>query len=633
MERSMTKAGTRLGLRSFQVLLFLGCLLGTAQAASILPFRSTFQMSSEPLTTEKVWSIDPSDLNPHRSRWILKRDVDLKNIHAIKLHGETGDYYAVEASGIDAETVGYVRSANSTYFHPMGEFPCTPFEPNEPESWFATLQGAEHGAIVGSKFWEELLSENKVKLETKLLHVRGEFPELAEKAARDIFVRWLADVDAEWRDRSIEKIRQAEWDFYLEAAKDAGICSGKKAIKNLSKNGEAKSFARMKTPTWKSMMEPLRPEAKAGKILALAPARRWGGLFSIRVSLKIAEHELLGQFLIDSGAPVSVISPSFLQEQGVYPSWIEVPNSQPQKIYWSGGSGFGKPGTAAEVKISGFSIPIHQFILHDTDFFQPPESFASCCDGILGADFLRLYAVEVDPGIPNEVRVYPRDGFQLGVNTPWVEASTSRQGELVSACITEPQGAQGVKSPLLEGVKWDTGDEGALEVFPADAHKYEAISKHWNLSCEDTTIAKSAAISAQENLGRVQKNPAVNVGMEILGRGPFTFDLSHGRIWFTEKGLDSPIVQNRSGLDLEFVYKDGDRVLKVMNVRPGTPASVLTRSGLHVGQTITGIDSKPVDSIDQWEVDQHLAGVYGDTVTLQWNVNRKTQKIVPFKIR
>ena len=68
------------------------------------------------------------------------------------------------------------------------------------------------------------------------------------------------------------------------------------------------------------------------------------------------------------------------------------------------------------------------------------------------------------------------------------------------------------------------------------------------------------------------------------------------------EGLDSPIVQNRSGLDLEFVYKDGDRVLKVMNIRPGTPASVFTRSGLHVGQTITGIDSKPVDSIDQWEV-------------------------------
>jgi hypothetical protein len=248
----------------------------------------------------------------------------------------------------------------------------------------------------------------------------------------------------------------------------------------------------------------------------------------------------------------------------------------------------------------------------------------------LGADFLRLYAVEVDPGIPNEVRIYPRDGFQLPTTTPWVEASTNRLGELVSSCVTRPSDE---KIPILEGVKWDTGDEGALEIFPADARKYEDISKHWNLSCEDTTIAKSAAISSQENLGRTQKSPAINVGMEILGRGPFTFDLGHGRIWFTEKALDSPIVQNRSGLDLEFVYKDGDRVLKVMNIRAGSPASVLSRSGLHVGQTISGVDSKPVDSVDQWEVDQHLSGVYGDTVTLQWNVGRKTQKIVPFQLR
>jgi Aspartyl protease len=616
-------------------LLLLVSLFGTAQAASILPFRSNFQMSNEPLTTEKIWTIDPSDLNPHRSRWILKRDVDLKDVHATKLHGETGDYYAVESSGLVADTEGYTRAPDSTYFHPMAEFPCTSFERNEPESWFATFEGAQHGAIVASKFWEDLLSENKVKLETKLLHVRGEFPEIAEKAARDIFVQWLADLDQDWRDQSIEKVRQAEWDFYQESAKDSGICRARSNSKSNAKNGKgAKSFARMKTPTWppawKSMMEPLRPEAKAGHILAIAPARRWGGLFSVRVSLKIAEHELLGQFLIDSGAPVSVISPSFLQEQGVYPAWIEVPHSQPQKIFWSGGSGFGKPGTAGEVKLSGFSIPIHRFVIHDTDFFEPPESFASCCDGILGADFLRLYAVEVDPGVPNEVRIYPRDGFQLGMNTPWVEASTNRLGELVSACTTQPPEA---KSPVLEGVKWDTGDEGALEVFPGDAKKYESVSKHWSLSCEDTTIAKSAAISAQEPLGRVQKNPAVNVGMEILGRGPFTFDLSHGRIWLTEKALDSPIVQNRSGLDLEFVYKDGDRVLKVMSIRPGSPAAVLVKSGLHAGQLITGIDSKPVDSIDQWDVDQHLSGVYGDTVTLQWNVARKNQKIVPFNVK
>ena len=189
-----------------------------------------------PLTTEKVWTIDPSDLNPSQS---LDSQARCRAERYSCDQASWRDWRLLRSGGERTSRRPRLYPLGKlTYFHPIGEFPCTSFEPNEPESWFATFQGAEHGAIVGSKFWEDLLSENKVKLRRRLLHVRGEFPELAEKAARDIFVRWLADVDHEWREQSIEKTSQAEWDLYQESPKDAGICAVKKLF--LSKNGKAK---------------------------------------------------------------------------------------------------------------------------------------------------------------------------------------------------------------------------------------------------------------------------------------------------------------------------------------------------------------------------------------------------------
>jgi hypothetical protein len=48
--------------------------------------------------------------------------------------------------------------------------------------------------------------------------------------------------------------------------------------------------------------------------------------------------------------------------------------------------------------------------------------------------------------------------------------------------------------------------------------------------------------------------------------------------------------------------------------------------------TILSLDSKSVDEMDNWEVEQRLSGVYGGTVAVEWKTGKKTSKIAPLKL-
>jgi hypothetical protein len=590
-----------------------------------IPFRMNFTLSREPLTTEGIWKLDPGELNPHRRRWVLKRDVYLAGLETVG----SGDSYSIRGGEIVGDTVAYIRPPGS-YFNSIGSFPCGAKEAD----WFGTEEGSRFAADIAAKEWQHFLSDQKFKLELKLRNIHGEFPEVALKTARSIFTEWLAGLDREWRARGLKKVRDEEWARYQRDAKENGVCSNKQL-----KTAE---------PNWQMVMGPVSGPENLGKVLAIAPARRWGGLFSVRVTLKVAEKDLVGQFLIDSGAATSVISPVFLAAQGIKPDWIEVPQAMPRRVFWSGGSGMGEVGEAAEVKVSGFPVDLHRFVISETDFFGPPDSFATCCDGILGSDFLRLYTVVMDPSIPNEVRLYPREGFQFdSKDYAWIEASSNTQGQIVSGCaITPSDSASDSKRKVnsIQGIQWDTGNESALQFATPLYRSLQKESRHWNLSCADIPISQSILISPKEaeyqspdetleTASRVSAPGPASVGMEIMGRGQMAFDLGHGKIWFTQKGLKTPLVQNRSGLTLEFQYHNGERVLRVLGIHGKSEASKLPHAGIEVGTLITKIDSKDVSEMDQWEVDQRLSGVYGPTVALGWSPSKKTEKTVNLQVR
>ena len=69
--------------------------------------------------------------------------------------------------------------------------------------------------------------------------------------------------------------------------------------------------------------------------------------------------------------------------------------------------------------------------LFDSEFFAPPENPSSCCDGVLGADFLRRYVVEAcTPGPPAEIKLWPAENFRVhGHGEPVVAADQTLPGE------------------------------------------------------------------------------------------------------------------------------------------------------------------------------------------------------------
>ena len=54
-----------------------------------LPLESHVESSNAPLTTEMVWAIDPDEFNPHRTRWVLERHLELSGLKAVEDKGIT----------------------------------------------------------------------------------------------------------------------------------------------------------------------------------------------------------------------------------------------------------------------------------------------------------------------------------------------------------------------------------------------------------------------------------------------------------------------------------------------------------------------------------------------------------------
>lgn len=165
-------------------------------------------------------------------------------------------------------------------------------------------------------------------------------------------------------------------------------------------------------------MEPPADES-APAFLVRAPAHFRKGIFTVRLAMDVGGYRLLGQFLLDTTSPDSLASPSWLLSQGVNPAF------------------FGKVITANNTSISGYDLPLRKFLLRDVQSY----------DGVLGIDFFRQFVVEFLPGLPTEIKLWPRRGFSLGRSVPWVEISEGK------ALFIQPH--QAITLDLPHGRLWE----------------------------------------------------------------------------------------------------------------------------------------------------------------------------------
>jgi hypothetical protein len=597
--------------------------LGALQAAEI-SLESRIEPASESLTTQAIWKIEPKELNPHRRTWALERSVQLMELKGVPAPGKSSDFM-LEAPGLRALTRIHQRASGPWYF-PIARFSCQP----QADDWFSTREGSRLAAQTAAEHWQATLSERRTRLSAALSRVRASSPDVAVARGYQVFQDWLKAAESEWRAQAETRARIAEWRSYLKLAKDLPACTDR-----LKKTAKAS-----RPPKRESLMEPLpewNPESRM-KLLARVPAKRWNGLYSVRVSVDVGSKSLTGVFLVDSGASMSVMSPQWMEGQGVSPELIELRGVPPRKIHWAGGTSFARVGQVFEARVGGLKLPIREFLLLDTELFIPPDSPGACCDGILGADFLREFAVEFRAEEPYSLEIWPRAGFHWGPDRVWLEASTLPTGEVISEECLLLRGA----STRIRGVRWDTGSDSAVDLHRPYASIAAGSKDGWSVNCspdDEFYLAKKIQVTLplrSEKAGSgpfALSFPGFNVGMDLLGRSNFVFDLSNGRIWFHPKGLESEVPTNRTGLKLAYrLNRFDERELYVAAIAPGSKASVLAKKGLKAGLVISEIDSRPAEELDLWRIEQRLAGVFGGQVILQWETPQG-RKLVPLEVR
>jgi len=604
-----------------------------------LELASSYQQSSDPLTTDLLGKLDPQVKNPHLARWALARKTELKGLSVVR---HSDGVYGLTAQAVSSQSQGYVRPVGP-WFQPLKNFPCT----SESTEWFATQEGATLAAAHAAELWSHSLSEEIHSLSTMLSQVKVQSPETAQTRGEMIFQVWLSQLEKRWRSHGVRESKKSEWSFYSKLAKDEGVCP------------RSSEMSHIKILAPKSLMEPLSGSPPQwNQILARAPARLWNGLFSVRLNVTVSGRKLNGRFLIDSTAPRSVISPVWLESQGIYPSWILIPDAQPERVSWSGLWNEQMPLSrlvqVEQVELSGLQLPLQQFLLAETEFFSPPENLGSCCDGVLGVDFLRLYPIEFQSQAPSEMRVWPRDKFLWSADTPWAELSETEDGSLVSRCElhfgAQPEGITSSSLPSstqerpypskhlekILGVRWDTGIEHALQIHTPWQSQYRAKSQGEGAQIQCDSLVLAEGLEPQlpnpppgfSPLGLLaEKYPAANLGMSLLGQSRFTLDLPHGRIWFDQKSLPlKPMKKNQSGLILKFLKENGERQLRVEQLKSHSLASSLSKNGLRVGATLLEINATSVDELDLWEVDRILSGAHGNFIKLKWQFKKQIKE-------
>jgi hypothetical protein len=346
-----------------------------------IAIQQNFKYSQEPLTTEKILVLDPAEENPNRMLWVLEKKVKIDRIQ----HREIDALFGFTASGVLLDTQFYIRSIEKDLQAQKG---C----PSPEEARRAGKQEATK--------WENLLKKNRLKLAYRLERVRAISKEQALLKGMEVFSNWIEDFDRIWH--------------FNFKKNQSGRCGKEKKV--------------FETPAILS----------SRVLLTRAPARLWNGFYTVRLSFLIASKALNGkllngQFLIEPSTPQSIVSPFWLESQGISPEQIEKKDFLPQKVIWSGPTGLANTARVEKVYMSGVTIPIYDFLIFDTERFFPPTSLKSCCDGVLGDDFLRLFAVEFSPEAPTEVKLFERKGFSLGTEAPYVDIESDQGDALKKA--------------------------------------------------------------------------------------------------------------------------------------------------------------------------------------------------------
>lgn len=255
--------------------------------------------------------------------------------------------------------------------------------------------------------------------------------------------------------------------------------------------------------------------------------------------------------------------------------------------------------------LSGFSQRVHLAL----PIAPMAPRFGNDFDGIIGADFISEFVVEVDyPG--RVIKLHDKNRFKYSGSGESVTLKLNGAGHPIIDAEVTPLGSAPLKAKFVV----DLGSGGALALYSPFVAQHRLLGP--NLKTIKALGAGGAGGQIKGQLGRVTQlkigsfsiaNPitmfsedkagafasaaiAGNIGAQVVSKFRIFLDYENERMILEPNStLTAPFDRAYSGLSLKAEGKDY-RIFRISDVLENSPASAL---GLQASDIITAIDGRP----------------------------------------
>ncbi|MCM0605545.1 MAG: hypothetical protein KA715_05595 [Xanthomonadaceae bacterium] len=446
-----------------------------------------------PLLTDRVLDFDQDILNPHRTRVAFKRYIQVNGLAAIPY--PTGSGFSVSVVGIDSHVLIGARAPSSPLFSPIEEFPCS----LQPDERFAMYEPTIARSQKKADRWHAMVKQSLPKIEFALQSIREPVEKMAIARAEIIVNSWTKRLQTEWTEWNNNDSRADEWKHYqLAAAKLAEPCKYKK-----------RGFR-----PWAEIMDPVPESPKVTEPLARSPARRVGqGEWTLRVNAQALYTKINGQFLLDPSSSMSVISPDWLEAQGVEHYLLEDPGKRTVHVQRRNRENLTKILLLSHFESSGQQLGLDEFALLNVDEFKTPEDFDICCDGVLGLDFLRKNVIQLDSSAPlGGVLIWPRSNYRAPTGFRWNELGIEPDGSLPKKITAEIRSNTPMIIDLPHGRVWYPPSETAKKKPKYSGLKLKYVMEKGSRVLKVISIDPKSKAEALRKFGITEKMNLARIG-------------------------------------------------------------------------------------------------------------------------